>query len=176
MTVTPPHRQSTPHAVHATKHTNPTPLPPLRAQPRRPGDLEEVAAAPGLHRPVLMNAPFLIPTGLHPSAQACAPGATLGHLPQRSPQPQRGFPIPTGLHPSAAVCLPSEVLLTKEGQATLGHPARLANLVGSRPRPRSRACSMPSARSWPRPRPSRPNPKSASTSKKTPSPAVPNEE
>ena len=31
------------------------------------------------------------------------------------------FPIPTGLHPSAQGCLPSEVLLTKEGQATLGH-------------------------------------------------------
>jgi hypothetical protein len=31
------------------------------------------------------------------------------------------FPIPTGLHPSAQGCLPAEVLLTKEGQATLGH-------------------------------------------------------
>ena len=30
------------------------------------------------------------------------------------------FPIPTGLRPSAQGCLPSEVLLTKEGEATLG--------------------------------------------------------
>ena len=31
------------------------------------------------------------------------------------------FPIPTGWHRSAQGCLPSEVLLTKEGEATLGH-------------------------------------------------------
>ncbi len=31
---------------------------------------------------------------------------------------------PTGLHPSAQGCLPSEVLLTKEGEATLGKRAK----------------------------------------------------
>jgi len=34
--------------------------------------------------------PSSIPTGLHPSAQGCAPRATLGHAPQYIPQPQRG--------------------------------------------------------------------------------------
>jgi hypothetical protein len=46
-----------------------------------------------------MNAPFPIPTGLHPSAESCLPPevlstkegeATLGHAPQRYLQPQRG--------------------------------------------------------------------------------------
>jgi hypothetical protein len=47
----------------------------------------------------MMHTPFLIPTGLYPSAQGCLPSemlltkegqATLGHAPQRFPQPQRG--------------------------------------------------------------------------------------
>src|ERR1035441_9250281 len=72
---------------------------------RRAGGVEEVAAAPSLHRRALMNVPFPIPTGLHPSAQqpCCLPSevlltkegqATLGHAPQRFPQPQRGCILP----------------------------------------------------------------------------------
>src|SRR5205823_6104960 len=47
-------------------------------------------AAPSLHRPTLMNAPFTIPTGLRPPAQTCAPCATLGHTSHYFSQPQRG--------------------------------------------------------------------------------------
>jgi hypothetical protein len=72
---------------------------------RRAGGVEEVAAAPSLHRPALIRAPFPIPTGLHPSAQ----------------QP---------------CCLPSEVLLTKEGQATL------SNALQCFPQPQ-RDCILP---------------------------------
>ena len=46
------------------------------------------------------------------------------------------FPIPKGLHPSAQGCLPSEVLLTKEGLATLGNGPQ------SFPQPQ-RGCSVP---------------------------------
>jgi hypothetical protein len=97
-----------------------------------------------------MHAPFPIPTGLHPSATrsvwsawsllplsnhlglATVP-ASWTHSKRFAQFDCRGgegggdpgmnatFPIPTGLHPSAQGCLPSEVLLTKEGQATLGH-------------------------------------------------------
>ena len=65
-----------------------------RAHLSRAGGVEEVTAAPGLHRPALMNAPFPIPTGLPPSAQVCEERATLGHAPQRFPQPQRGCILP----------------------------------------------------------------------------------
>ena len=79
----------------------------IEAHGCRAGGVEEVAVAPSLHRPPLMHLPsaicdrcqslqsvsaFLppIPTGLHPSAQGCAPRATLGHGPQRFLQPHWG--------------------------------------------------------------------------------------
>ena len=39
---------------------------------------------------VNLSTPFPIPTGLHPSAQGCAPRDALGNAPRRFPQPQRG--------------------------------------------------------------------------------------
>jgi hypothetical protein len=43
-------------------------------------------------------------------------------------------PIPKGLRPPAQGCLPSEVLLTKEGEATLGtHPQNAINPNGVAP-------------------------------------------
>ena len=68
---------------------NPTSRPSLRAEARRAGGVEEVAAAPSLHRRI-MKAPSPIPTGLHHPAQGCAPRATLGHTTHYFPQPQRG--------------------------------------------------------------------------------------
>ena len=68
---------------------NPTSRPSLRAEARRAGGVEAVAAAPSLHRRI-MKAPSPIPTGLHHPAQGCAPRATLGHTPHYFPQPQRG--------------------------------------------------------------------------------------
>ena len=83
-----------PYPVGVNPPTENQPRRHLRAQARRPGGVEEVAAAPSLHRPALMYAPFPIPTGLHPSAQSCEERATLGHAPQRFPQPQRGCILP----------------------------------------------------------------------------------
>src|SRR2546426_809711 len=73
---------------------NPTPRPSPRAQARRAGGFEGVAAASSLHRPTLMNALLTIPTGLRPSAQGCAARATLGRGRQKFLQPQRGCAHP----------------------------------------------------------------------------------
>jgi hypothetical protein len=88
----------------------------LRAEAGRAGGVEEVAAAPSLHRGT-MNALFPIPrsAALMPLHRESCFGVREPQLVRTSKRRERRAPIPTGLHPSAQGC---------EERATLGNTPR----------------------------------------------------